>query len=270
MLAYFIENNDVYNVIVGGVPYSIHNTHPNFKLILDNMGNDLSLREWKNLLDIPAAINTYMGSSGVEIKGNSIYYKGYEIHNVVAQKILEAMTQNRPYQRLVLFLENLVQNPSSKAVNRLYYFLSNHGMAITEDGCFVGYKGVQTDFSSKFKDNKTGKPLYYNIGSVVSMPRNEVDDNENNGCSRGIHVGSYDYAKGWGPVVLLVKVNPKDAVTVPVNEINKLRVCELTVLQECERLVDEPYWDNRDVYEDEEPDYEDYEDSELDEDVAYL
>lgn len=66
----------------------------------------------------------------------------------------------------------------------------------------------------------------YRVGEVISMPRNEGDDNNTVSCSRGYHQASkeYDYS-GFGDTPILTIVNPVDVLAVPQNEVGKLRVC---------------------------------------------
>lgn len=66
----------------------------------------------------------------------------------------------------------------------------------------------------------------YRVGEVISMPRNEGDDNNKISCSRGFHQASkeYDYS-GFGDTPILSIVNPVDVIAVPQNEDGKLRVC---------------------------------------------
>jgi hypothetical protein len=62
------------------------------------------------------------------------------------------------------------------------------------------------------------------------MPRNEVDEDWGVDCSQGLHVGSASYQFS-GDVKVLVKVNPKDVVSVPSNETNKCRVCAYEIVE---------------------------------------
>ena len=66
----------------------------------------------------------------------------------------------------------------------------------------------------------------YRVGNVISMPRNEGDDNNSVSCSMGFHAASkeYDYS-GFGDQDILVIINPIDVLAVPTNEIGKLRTC---------------------------------------------
>ncbi len=67
----------------------------------------------------------------------------------------------------------------------------------------------------------------YRIGSVISMPRNEGDDNNNVSCSRGYHACNpnlYDYTP-FGDTIALMIISPLDVLSVPVGESGKLRTC---------------------------------------------
>lgn len=56
----------------------------------------------------------------------------------------------------------------------------------------------------------------YRVGNVISMPRNEGDDNNSVSCSMGFHAASkeYDYS-GFGDQDILVIINPMDVLAVP-------------------------------------------------------
>lgn len=69
------------------------------------------------------------------------------------------------------------------------------------------------------------------VGAVVEMPRDKVDSNGRVECSVGLHVGTYGYASTFsGDHMLLVKVNPRDVVSVPEYDFSKLRSCRYTVI----------------------------------------
>lgn len=66
----------------------------------------------------------------------------------------------------------------------------------------------------------------YRVGEIISMPRQQGDDNNQVSCSKGYHVASdkYDYS-GFGDTPILTIVNPMDVLAVPVGEMGKLRTC---------------------------------------------
>ena len=65
------------------------------------------------------------------------------------------------------------------------------------------------------------------IGKAVSMDRYECDDDHNQDCSKGLHVGNKSFAfSGNGDTSILVLINPMNAVSIPHYDSNKMRVCE--------------------------------------------
>jgi hypothetical protein len=112
---------------------------------------------------------------------------------------------------MLLFLENLLQNPSHRAVEGLYRFLERCELPITDDGHFIAYKLVRENFT----DMRTGQ-FNNSVGSVVEMPRSQVDDDPDNTCSVGLHFCSIEYLKSFhGQRLVAVKINPKDVVAIP-------------------------------------------------------
>ncbi len=97
----------------------------------------------------------------------------------------------------------------------------------------------------------TGKEDY-RVGTVISMPRYNGDDNNSVSCSKGFHAASkaYDYS-GFGNTPILVIINPMDVLAVPLNEVGKLRTCRwffASVLDEEEQhILDEDDFDVSDL-----------------------
>jgi hypothetical protein len=93
------------------------------------------------------------------------------------------------------------------------------------------YKVVRPDYTDKHSGSVDNHP-----GQIPEMLRNKVDDRRENTCSHGYHIGNLEYIKCFGcegDKVLLVKVNPKDAVSVPADHnATKLRVCRYEVLSD--------------------------------------
>jgi hypothetical protein len=210
-----------------GQQHSIGSTHPNFEAIIEALEGE----DWQALtplLDVKATIANELDGVRIDDAGN-VFFNDRPIHSTLSERIVQFMRSGFSWKPLARFLANLMANPSSRAVNELYSFLEKEGIAITPDGCFLAYKGVGTDFL----DIKTGK-FDNSVGQSHEMPRNEVDDNQHNTCSYGFHVGSHAYATDWarGGNVVLVKVNPADAVSVPSDhDAQKLRVCKYEVVE---------------------------------------
>lgn len=127
--------------------------------------------------------------------------------------------------------------------------------------------GSLQHYYDQILEGTDGSPVYTDmhshtttirLGHKVSIPRSQCDDNQENSCSSGLHVG----AKGWlkenyyGGVGLQVLVNPASCVAIPtIDEYGKMRVCEYFPIN----LID--FDSNGDVIE---PDYD------LSDDIAYL
>jgi hypothetical protein len=126
----------------------------------------------------------------------------------------------------------------------LFKFLEHNGHPITTEGNFIAYRAVRSDF----KDKHTGT-IDNSIGSVVFIPRSQVDDNPNNTCSHGLHVATLSYAQGQfataGDVVLDVEVDPSDVVAVPTDyNGTKMRVCRFKVVAQTQGLIEKPLVDS--------------------------
>ena len=163
---------------------------------------------------------------------------GIEIIGSLQTKLKRMIAEDHNIEHFVSFIRNLRKNPSRTSITELYDFLSYSELPISEDGCFIAYKGVQDSYYSvrsgdlKLKSGsvKNGHILN-NVGAKISCDRSEIDDNRDRTCSRGLHVGSCDYAKTWGAITVVVKVNPADVVSVPSDcGCQKLRCCAYEVI----------------------------------------
>jgi hypothetical protein len=135
---------------------------------------------------------------------------------------------------MTLFLENLMQNPSNNSLEQLYLFLEKNHLPITDDGHFLAYKVVKDNYMDKY----SGK-FDNSVGQTIKCERNEVCDDPTQACSNGFHCGGFSYSGpdgsyfSPGDKIVIVKVNPKNVVSVP-HDYNrgKCRVCEYTVIGE--------------------------------------
>jgi hypothetical protein len=179
----------------------------------------------------------------VNVATQEVAYHGELLPAPLARKVFSLIEQNLPVTLLEKFWENLKKNPSYNSVRELYDFLSYKELPITEDGCFLAYRGLQEDFYS-VRGNTSTKVLqgnvnsqgqiYNGVGEHIEVERNCVDDDRNNHCSFGVHAGSWQYASEWSQgKMVVVKINPKDVVSVPSDyNCQKLRCCAYTVVSE--------------------------------------
>jgi hypothetical protein len=238
--------------------------HINYKLIMENL-HSANEDELVALVDIETAVASF--SDGlVEIKNGKVFYEGEEVHGSISKRILEFMSKGLPFQPLVNFLNNLMENPSMQSQKELYDFLEHELLPITEDGHFLAYKAVRSDFKDKYRgvfDNS--------VGQVVKMQRAKVDDDRARGCSDGLHAGALNYVAGYGSLesgdkIVIVKINPKDVVSVPSDcNCEKLRTCRYEVVGEYKGELLKPLYksdfSDDEYYEDEENLYDEYDDA---------
>lgn len=210
-----------------------------------------------NTLDrIPELVETERAfqGSGVELRDGLLWEGENPFPAELSQRILMFKEKKLPYKPLLKFWDNLKKNPSFNSRKMMFAFLEHNGHPLTQDGCFIAYRGVTEDFKDKHTKTFDNKP-----GSICEMPRQNVNDNPNETCSHGLHVACFDYAKGFGEKLVEVKVNPSDVVCVPVDYSGtKMRVCKFEVVQECAAMLEGLVYDKEEeIEEDFETDAED-------------
>jgi hypothetical protein len=208
MYPYLITGNAVV-VVINNKQYTLSKGNIGFDALIEAIKEG----RWE---DVPALASPVVAvrkfSNGfVDVIDGQVTYDGQPIHSVLSQKILDMFEQGFDINPLTNFMQNLYTNPSKRAVDELYGFLESGNMPITEDGYFLAYKKVREDYT----DVHSGK-FDNSVGKVVSMPRNQVDDNKDNTCSAGLHFCSFDYLKSFGGSrIMILKINPADVVSIP-------------------------------------------------------
>lgn len=186
---------------------------------------------------------------------DEVYYQGEKLPHALSEKVKSIIEDGLPLEHFVSFWKNLSLNPSSSSVKQLVDFLEYKELPITEDGCFIAYKGVGDTLYSIHGNTSTkivqgqvdiSGRIYNGVGEVVEVLRRDVDDNRQNECSHGLHVGSLDYASGWGSNMVVVKVNPADVVSVPEDcQFQKCRVCKYEVVSTYEQEITDSVVDEK-------------------------
>ena len=191
---------------------------------------------------------------GFQITPDEVIYNGEKMPQALADKIRAIAQEGLPISLFAKFWDNLQLNPSANSVRELYDFLAYKELPITEDGCFLAYKGLTRNGWSisanketkvlKGKVDSQGR-IFNGLNEEIEVRRWDVDDNRQNGCSYGLHVGSLDYAQGFAQgQVVVVKVNPKDVVSVPEDcACQKCRVCAYKVIDVFSQEIECPVCD---------------------------
>ena len=271
----YITSENSLTIFWEGKPYTLRKENTNFELakkaLLEARYDDLG-----DLLDIKKSVENFV-QGDIEVKDEVVYYKGHRLHGVVVDKLLDMLRSGmKDSTPITNFITRLQANPSANSVAELYTFLGYKSLPTTPEGKVLGYKGVQSDYWSATGNADTivvqgetneRHQILNEVGATIEVARRCVDDNKDNHCSFGLHVGSFDYASNWSGEdgkLLLVEFDPADAVSVPTDcNFQKLRVSKYNVIAD---ITDQKKELNRPVYEANKPIYNQVSDDYVDED----
>jgi hypothetical protein len=255
---YIVQGSNI-TVVIGTTPHTVSKNHITYNKLLAA----IKAGEWETVQDIiePKQVVLNFGQGNVSVEGDKIFWKGREMHNALTKRMVAMIQEDFPVEPLIAFMENLMENPSKRAVNELYGFLEKNTLPITSDGCFLAYKKVRQDYLDCHSGTVLNKPAAYMtdedtaaleeaVGknnevtvavedgvTVVSMERNLVDDDQNRTCSTGLHFCSQDYLRSFGGErIVILKINPRDVVSIP-NDYNdsKGRACRYEIVDEIDK-----------------------------------
>jgi hypothetical protein len=234
---YIVQGSNI-TVVIGTTPHTVSKNHITYNKLLAA----IKAGEWETVQDIiePKQVVLNFGQGNVSIEGDKIFWKGRKMHNALTKRMVAMIQEDFPVEPLIAFMENLMENPSKRAVHELYGFLEKNTLPITSDGCFLAYKKVRQDYFDVHSGTVLNKPAAYMtdedtaaleeaVGknnevtvevvdgvTVVSMERNLVDDDQNRTCSTGLHFCSQDYLTSFGGErIVILKINPRDVVSIP-------------------------------------------------------
>ena len=270
MLSHIKDGQGHWTVTLNGQPHLFDPSHPHYTSLIQCVhAGDAD--EFVNLLNTGLQVENW-SHGDFEFAEGILLFEGEQVAKDPTNRIVECMQQGFPHEFMLNYLTNLYDNVSERAVQESYKWSSHKGLPITEDGMLVGYKGVRTYAGETVQgkngeikegdlvDIYTGNSFRNNVGDTASMKRRQVCDDHTQGCDSGLHVGTYDYACNWAGnagVVVLVKFNPKDIVSVPSDcNCEKMRVSSYEVISVAreqleEAVYSEDYYDDQEDYLDE-------------------
>jgi hypothetical protein len=261
--SYIITDNGIV-LIHNGQHHTASNDHSKFAEIRDALVNE-QYDQAVTIMNIREAVKQFLTTDEkFTLENDLIVLGGRAFSDAVTDKVLKMIEGGNKAQPLFSFLENVRSNPSRSAQTELLFFCVANGFMITDDGAILAYKSVQGDYTDIHSGSVLNKPYslmteieqeVYRGGitndngvtvrvvngvTVVSMVRNDVDDRRDVTCSTGLHFAAFRYASTWaGPIdgerrkLVLMKVNPRDVVSIPSDYNNeKGRCCEYAVVDE--------------------------------------
>ena len=238
----FIKTSTGFTVLVNNKPYNVTQDNAKYSQLYSAVieGDAEEFERVYNYDPSTLTVEEIISSSevlsgAVEFNDGVVSYKGMELAGFEVNKIKSHAIDGLPYEPILRFIERRMMNPSVKGVADLYQFLEKNNLPLTVDGHFLAYKAVRPDF----KDKHTGT-IDNSVGAKIPPMRFEdVDPNKHNTCSHGYHVGAIEYSgpNGWffgsGDHCMIVKVDPKDVVSVPADHNDqKMRVCYYEIVDE--------------------------------------
>lgn len=243
MIPFTYSGNTLVAVLLGKTCY-IESGTPRFVSVIEAIRDDKSEQEILDIIETSMKMSDYIETQNnprITVVGDEVFMDGKVLHSAITDRIIEFKENCLPIEHLVKFLERIYANPSYNSREQLFKFLEHKDLVITEDGYFLAYKGIK----SNYKDVYTGT-IDNSPGRTIKMDRHLIDDNPASHCSKGLHVGAISYATNWSQGrVVIVKVDPMNVVSVP-NDHNcqKCRVCEYTVIRDSDGLMKQPLYTN--------------------------
>lgn len=234
---FIIQGSNV-TVVIEGKPHTVAKTHVSYQKVVDAIkGNDWDTV--KSIID-PVKVVLNYGAGNISIQGDQLFWKGEPFAGVMATRMISMLEDGFSIEPMVLFMHNLLKNPSKRSVDELYGFLEKNSLPITPDGYFLAYKKVRNDFKDIHSGTMDNSP-----GTIVEMERYKVDDNKDQTCSTGLHFCGLSYLDHFGSSdsrVVIVKIDPADVVSIP-SDYNgaKGRACRYEVIGELNGSADKAF-----------------------------
>ena len=227
-------------MVKDGKVFNADHNHPRFDDILGQLESE-DEDGIEDLFDIAPKVEEFFKvSERITLRGSTLFFDNVAVDNVLADHVVRSIQEgNDDHMPFVKFWERVASNPNEHSRQQLLNWLMAEDFAITDDGFIVGYKGVNDELKSLTSGpgtvngvNQNGQ-LDNSVGNVVEVARSYVNHDPSNGCSTGLHVGTWSYAANFGPKTVEVHVDPIDVVSVPTDShAQKMRVCKYKVVRE--------------------------------------
>lgn len=217
-------------------PVSFDSTHAQYQFVVDALRSGDEQRI-EDALSVENTIAILTDGQVQILEDSLIMVDGEIVHNSINNRIIENLSEGYGNLGFMLrFLENVVDNPSKDSANELFEFLEHCDLPLTHDGHFLAYKMVREDYMDQYSGT-----INNSVGQVVEMARERVNPNREETCSTGLHFASLryihsdKYGHGTGSRLMVLKINPRDVVSIP-NDYNfsKGRCCRYEVVGEIE------------------------------------
>lgn len=156
------------------------------------------------------------------------------------QRQIRQSAKLQDYKGFTRFLERLssVIGERRHSVEDLMKFMERGDLPIADDGCIVIYKRLESKTNPEHLTGKVyvdvhSRRIEQQIGTLVRVKDELVDQNRRQDCSNGLHVASLSYLSSFsGGITIIGKVAPEDVFAVPEYSTNKMRVSAYHIIAE--------------------------------------
>ena len=108
-VAFIQSGSGTLTIIIGQESFTVATDHPNYFNILNSL-EDRNADHLKELIDVPTSVQNY-SEGNIRIQEGLFLYEGEELHNTLTERLMKLMVAGHPYQYIVNFLDNLMDNP---------------------------------------------------------------------------------------------------------------------------------------------------------------
>lgn len=244
---------NVFTIVRDGAPLQIDKSHQNFtkiKEIISTVKNGQilasDLDKLYDLIDLKSALAKF-SHGRITVDDSGVQVDGKPLHNSLSNILLKSFREQdaASLNRFAKFHEKIMEAISYKVTHRLFDFVQGQGLKIDDDGDILAFKVVRNNYLDKHSGTFDNSP-----GKVVTMPRNQVDDDDTKLCRAGLHVCSQKYIgvfaeKSGGDRLVEVKVDPRDFCSVPTDyDFSKARTCKYIVTRDISQEYSKELYNN--------------------------
>lgn len=173
-------------------------------------------------LDVKSIYDKIKKSNLLTLEGEIVYWKEVSELSMPTELVKAVLDAEEQGDKVRIdtyknFWTLMGLNPDEKCRKNLFWFLERNGLIISKCGFFIAYRNVvPTKDANVYTDAHSGTTKI-EIGKVVTIPREECDNNSDVTCSRGLHLGARTWLKQnyYGSQGLVCLCNPADVVAVP-------------------------------------------------------
>lgn len=226
----FTLTNESVTVIHEGKPHTIQKGMTQFHVLRTAIITAIQTDDWSSVissLTVFGSLAQYLGDRW-SADGRTLKLDGHEVPASISNRIQQMATNGESPMPVFRFYERLAKNPSRRSVQQLFDFLKHSNIPLEEDGRFLAYKAVKSDFKDVHSGTVDNHP-----GQINKLDRNLVSDDPNEACHYGFHVGALGYASTFHTAgeMIVCRVDPEHVVCVPYDYSHqKMRVCEYEVV----------------------------------------